>query len=64
MTPGASVRNIRDQLRRGGSTQHAKGVQWFFKEKIRSHGWRTADLRRFARVLVEACRFGMNLLGI
>ena len=43
------VRNIRDALRRGGSREHAKGVQWFFKEEVRSHGWYTADLRRFAR---------------
>ncbi len=43
------VRQIRTALRRGGSREHAQGVQWFFKEEIRSHGWRTADLRRFAR---------------
>jgi len=43
------LRRIRAALRRGGSPEHAKGVQWFFKEEIRSHGWRTADLRRLAR---------------
>jgi 3-methyladenine DNA glycosylase AlkD len=43
------VRRIRDDLRRGGSPEHAQGVQWFFKEEVRSHGWYTADLRRFAR---------------
>ena len=43
------LRRIRDNLRRGGSSEHAKGVQWFFKEEVRSHGWYTADLRRFAR---------------
>ena len=43
------VRRIREDLRRGGSREHAQGVQWFFKDEIRSHGWRTADLRRFAR---------------
>ena len=42
------VRQIRDDRLRGGSHEHAAGVQWFFKEKIRSHGWYTADLRRFA----------------
>jgi 3-methyladenine DNA glycosylase AlkD len=26
-------------------------VQWFFKEEVRSHGWYTADLRRYARAL-------------
>jgi 3-methyladenine DNA glycosylase AlkD len=45
----AWVRRIRDDLRRGGSPEHAQGVQWFFKEEVRSHGWYTADLRRFAR---------------
>ena len=43
------VRRIRVDLRRGGSPERAEGVQWFFKEEIRSHGWRTAALRRFAR---------------
>jgi 3-methyladenine DNA glycosylase AlkD len=40
---------IREELRRGGSREHAQGVQWFFKEDVRSHGWYTAALRRFAR---------------
>ncbi|HVP42755.1 MAG TPA: DNA alkylation repair protein [Terriglobales bacterium] len=44
-----TAREIRSALKRGGSAEHAKGVQWFFKEEIRSHGWYTADLRRFAR---------------
>jgi 3-methyladenine DNA glycosylase AlkD len=43
------VRRIREDLRRGGSREHAQGVQWFFKDEIQSHGWYTADLRRFAR---------------
>jgi 3-methyladenine DNA glycosylase AlkD len=43
------VRRLREELRRGGSREHADGVQWFFKEETRSHGWYTADLRRFAR---------------
>jgi 3-methyladenine DNA glycosylase AlkD len=45
----AWVRRIREDLRRGGSPEHAKGVQWFFKEEVHSHGWYTSDLRRFAR---------------
>jgi len=48
-TPNTRVLQIRSGLRRGGSPEHAKGVQWFFKEEVRSHGWYTADLRRFAR---------------
>jgi 3-methyladenine DNA glycosylase AlkD len=43
------VRHIRTALRRGGSPEHAQGVQWFFKQEVRSHGWYTAELRRFAR---------------
>jgi len=43
------VRKIKTALRDGGSREHAQGVQWFFKEEVRSHGWYTADLRRFAR---------------
>jgi 3-methyladenine DNA glycosylase AlkD len=40
---------IRRALKSGGSAEHAAGVQWFFKEEIKSHGWRTADLRRAIR---------------
>lgn len=39
---------IRLALRDGGSAEHAAGVQWFFKDEIKSHGWYTADLRRAA----------------
>jgi 3-methyladenine DNA glycosylase AlkD len=41
---------IRIALQTGGSIEHATGVQWFFKEKIKSHGWYTADLRRAVRL--------------
>jgi 3-methyladenine DNA glycosylase AlkD len=47
--PISWLRRIREDLRRGGSPEHAQGVQWFFKEEVHSHGWYTADLRRFAR---------------
>ena len=40
---------VRRVLKNGGSHEHAAGVQGFFKEKIKSHGWYTADLRRAAR---------------
>jgi 3-methyladenine DNA glycosylase AlkD len=46
---GVWLRRIRQHLRGGGSREHAAGVEWFFKEEIRSHGWYTADLRRLAR---------------
>src|SRR5882762_5024676 len=49
---GASPAEIAAQIRRalkdGGSSEHAGGVQWFFKDEIKSHGWYTADLRRAA----------------
>jgi 3-methyladenine DNA glycosylase AlkD len=41
--------HIRTALRNGGSAAHAAGVQWFFKEAIKSHGWYTGDLRRAVR---------------
>jgi 3-methyladenine DNA glycosylase AlkD len=39
---------LRRSLRGGGSTEHAAGVQRFFKNEIQSHGWYTAALRRAA----------------
>ena len=42
------VKLIRTILRERGSPEHAKGVQWFFKEEVKSRGWYTAALRRFA----------------
>jgi len=40
---------IRRALKGGGSAEHAAGVQWFFKDEIKSHGWYTAALRRAVR---------------
>src|SRR5271170_2564023 len=48
ITPAASATHLRHILKNGGSAEHAAGVQWFFKEEIKSHGWYTADLRRTA----------------
>ena len=48
-TPEAIAAQIRGALKDGGSAEHAAGVQWFFKEEIKSHGWYTADLRRAVR---------------
>src|ERR1700689_202372 len=47
-TPATVAAEIRRALREGGTAEHAAGVQWFFKEEIKSHGWYTADLRRAA----------------
>ena len=49
LSPSKVAGEIRAVLKRGGSAEHAKGVQWFFKEDVKSHGWYTADLRSFAR---------------
>jgi 3-methyladenine DNA glycosylase AlkD len=40
---------IRRALRERGSAEHAAGVEWFFKEDVKSHGWYTGDLRRAVR---------------
>ena len=48
--PAARAARIRRFLKDGGSAEHAAGVQWFFKEEIKSHGWRAADLRRAMRL--------------
>jgi 3-methyladenine DNA glycosylase AlkD len=47
-SPATIAAEIRNVLRDGGSAEHAKGVQWFFKEEIKSHGWYTAKLRSVA----------------
>ena len=49
VTPRDVASQIRKALEDGGSAEHASGVQWFFKEEIKSHGWYTADLRRAIR---------------
>src|ERR1700686_3470230 len=47
--PADVAAQIRRALQDGGSAEHAAGVQWFFKDEIRSHGWYTAALRRAVR---------------
>ena len=48
-TPAQIAVQIRSALRDGGSAEHSAGVQWFFKDEIKSHGWYTAALRRAVR---------------
>jgi 3-methyladenine DNA glycosylase AlkD len=43
--PAEIAMQIRHALQDGGSAEHSAGVQWFFKDEIKSHGWYTADLR-------------------
>jgi 3-methyladenine DNA glycosylase AlkD len=47
-TPAVVASDIQRVLKDGGSAEHAKGVQWFFKEEIKSYGWYTIALRRAA----------------
>jgi 3-methyladenine DNA glycosylase AlkD len=47
-SPESIAAEIRHLLRDGGSAEHADGVQWFFKDEIKSHGWYTAKLRTVA----------------
>lgn len=60
MKPVPYIANhIRRVLKDGGSAPHAEGVQWFFKEEVKSRGWYTAELRkvarRFERQLLNEC---------
>src|SRR5215469_694150 len=48
LTPNRIADHIRSVLKDGGSAPHAEGVQWFFKEEVKSRGWYTAELRRVA----------------
>jgi len=63
-SPATIAAEIRHLLRDGGSAEHAAGVQWFFKDEIKSHGWYTAKLRsvavRFRRRIRQ--EFGLAFL--
>jgi 3-methyladenine DNA glycosylase AlkD len=63
-SPATIAAEIRHLLRGEGSAEHAEGVQWFFKDEIKSHGWYTAKLRsvavRFRRKIQE--EFGLDFL--
>ena len=48
ITPNYVAAHIRCLLKDGGSAPHAEEVQWFFKEKIKSRGWYTGELRTVA----------------
>jgi len=64
LTPSGLAVQIRQTLKSGGSSEHAAGVQWFFKDEIKSHGWYTADLRRAARSFRREIRkeFGLDFV--
>jgi 3-methyladenine DNA glycosylase AlkD len=63
-SPETIAAEIRLVLRNGGSAEHADGVQWFFKDEIKSHGWYSAKLRsvavRFRRRIRK--EFGLDFL--
>jgi 3-methyladenine DNA glycosylase AlkD len=64
VTPNQIADQVRRFLKDGGSIEHAEGVQWFFKDEIKSHGWYTAALRKvavqFRRSIVH--EYGMDFL--
>lgn len=55
-----AARKIADQLRQilieQGNAEHAAGMQRYFKQAIRSHGWYTSALRQLARRWREEIR--------
>jgi len=63
-TPAGIAAQIRRTLKDGSSAQHATGVQWFFKEEIKSHGWYASDLRRASVRFRREIRgeFGLDFL--
>ena len=48
ITPSYIADHIRRVLKDGGSAPHSEDVQHFFKEVVKSRGWYTAELRKFA----------------
>ncbi len=48
VTPSYIADHIRRVLKDGGSAPHSEDMQHFFKEVIKSRGWYTAELRKFA----------------
>jgi 3-methyladenine DNA glycosylase AlkD len=63
-SPATIAAEIRHLLGSEGSAEHAAGVQWFFKDQIKSHGWYTAKLRSAAVRFRERIRkeFGLDFL--
>jgi hypothetical protein len=61
LSPAALAAEIRLMLRNDGSTEHAKGVEWFFKDEIKSHGWYTGELRKTAVLYRRKIRSELGL---
>jgi 3-methyladenine DNA glycosylase AlkD len=49
LNPDHYLERIESALHAGRSPKRAAGAQRFFKEPVKSLGWRTPDLRKFAR---------------
>src|SRR5579863_1802936 len=63
-SPVTIAAEIRQLLKNGGSSEHANGVRWFFKDEIKSHGWYTSKLRSAAVQSRRRIRkdFGLDFL--
>lgn len=63
-SPASIAAEIRHLLQDGGSSEHAAGVQWFFKDEVKSHGWYSAELRSVAVRFRQRIRqeFGLDFL--
>jgi len=53
-TPGVVSREIAIHLERHGCPAHAAGAQRYFKDEVKCWGWRTKDLRSYARAVHAA----------
>jgi len=61
-SPAAVVREIVLPLERHGGPAHAAGAQRYFKDEGTCWGWRTADLRSYARAVRAALAPDAGLL--
>jgi 3-methyladenine DNA glycosylase AlkD len=61
-SPGAAVREIVRHLEQHGCPAHAAGAQQYFKETVKSYGWRAPDLRAYARTVHKALAADQGLL--
>jgi 3-methyladenine DNA glycosylase AlkD len=59
---GAIVGEIVSHLKQHGCPAHAAGAQRYFKEEVKSYGWRAADLRAYARTVHKSLALDPGLL--
>ena len=58
----AAIREIVRHLEQHGCPEHAAGAQRYFKETVKSSGWRAPDLRAYARAVHKALGADPRLL--